>query len=238
MAVKDPGADVSGDSNPDKGGAVEVTRDEAISETYWDADAKNYKFGDMGAALTEYGTMKTAADERAKLIPGKAEEYKFDLPADFKMPDGKQWVADPKDPMVSGFAALAHELKLTQPELQKIALFKANLDKAEIERQATFMADQTKALGEKAAERRKAITTWMGPNLSKDQAAIASTLLDYEHGVTFMEKIMDMVKGAQLRANSGHQPDPHADRKEQADRIGKEPMGRKLLDQANAEARK
>ncbi len=98
---------------------VAAQRPDYIPETIWDGE-KNAPKIDLAATLTEFGTLKEQATARAALIPAKPEEYKFDLPQDFEMPQGYTWKQDPNDPVITGFRELATELKLTQPEVQRL----------------------------------------------------------------------------------------------------------------------
>lgn len=185
---------------------VAAQRPDYIPETIWDGE-KNAPKIDLGATLTEYGTLKEQADARAALIPAKPEEYKFDLPADFEMPEGYTWKQDPKDPVIAGFRELATELKLTQPEVQRLATFEAKRQAAEIANQKAFDAEQTKALGENAEARRKAATDWITANTTPERAAVLKTLTHYALGVEAIEDIIAKGVGVTLRGDvPGDQP--------------------------------
>lgn len=214
------------------GGAAAVTRPDYIPETIWDGE-KNAPKIDLASTLSEYDALKAQTTERAAQIPTTPEGYKFELPEGFELPGGYKWQADPKDPIVSGFRQLAADLKLTQPEVQKLVAFEAIRQAEQIKSRADFATEQTKALGEKAGERRAAASTYIDSIFKKDdpQSAILKTLLDYAPGVEALEAIIAK-SGIQTRGNSSIvTEDKNA---ANAAIVGTEGAGRKLLSIANA----
>lgn len=182
---------------------VAAQRPDYIPETIWDGE-KNAPKIDLAATLTEYGTLKEQADARAALIPAKPEEYKFDLPNDFEMPQGYSWKQDANDPVISGFRELATELKLTQPEVQRLVSFEAKRQAAEIANQQAFDAEQTKALGEKAEDRRKAASEWLTANTTPERAAALKSVLITALGVEAIEDLIAKGIGVNTRGNPDH----------------------------------
>lgn len=206
-----------------------ITRPDSIPETFWDTDKNSAKFDDIGAALTERETLKTAADARAKLIPAKPDDYKFDLPEGFKMPDGYQWSADAKEPLVAGFRTLAAELSLTQPEVQKLVAFEATRQANEITGRKAFEAEQTKALGANADQRRQAAGDWIDAKVTDPgRAKVLKTMLTYAQGV---EAIEDLISNANVgtRGNAGDSKEGDAKTAALIDNIGKPGGAMKLL---------
>lgn len=176
-------------------------RPEYIPETVWDSE-KNAPKIDLAATLTEYGTLKEQADARAALIPAKPEDIKFDLPSDFEMPQGYTWKQDANDPIITGFRELATELKLTQPEVQRLVAFEARRQSAEIANQQKFDSEQTKALGEKADDRRKAASDWLTANTTPERAAALKSVLITALGVEAVEDLIAKGIGVNTRGNS------------------------------------
>ena len=217
MADEPAGGD--NQQQPDNGGAA-FERHQAIPETFV-KDGKEYDYEAIGGALTEAQTLKAAADERAKLIPAKAEDYQFAVPKDFKLPEGYKWTADANDPTVAGFRTLASELKLTQPEVEKLVAFEATRQANEITAQKAFDAEQTKALGANAEQRRKAASDWIdGVVKNKEAAAVVKTMLTYALGVEGIESIID---GSKVAPRGGAGADEQGDGKKAAlkDQVGK-----------------
>ena len=217
---------------PAAGDVPAVTRPEFIPETIWDSE-KNAPKIDLAATLTEHDTMKAAAAERAAKIPAKPDDYKFDLPKDFEIPAGMTWKADPAEPLVAAFRDYAVENKLTQDEVQGVVkLFAAN-QVQELKAREAFDAEQTKALGANAEQRRGAVTTWMKGALNPQQASILSTLLPYKDGVEALEAVMKKAGSLDTRGNGGEsdQPDKNT---ELAENVGKKGGAMALLRAGNA----
>lgn len=190
---------------PDASG-VAGTRPEGLADSYWDATANAPKFTDITkdlGELTGLREFKTAADTRAAAVPATADDYKLELPEGFKIPEGLKFAPDAKDPLVVGSRTLAKELGLDQPAYSKMVGFYGqtilNAQQAEQAASVALEVEQTKALGEKASERREAAKTWMTANLSKDQATVLESMLTYKVGVEAIEAIVAQVNGAKLR---------------------------------------
>lgn len=228
--------DTAGGNQPDP--AAVVARPDWLPETIWDGE-KNAPKIDLAASLTELDTLrplKTAADERAAKIPGKPEDYKFELPADFQLPEGTKFEARADDPLVQAVREYAVANRLTQDELGGLvttyAKVKAAEIKAETENQAKFAAEQTAALGANAEARRTAAKTWIDANLSKEEASVYATLLDLKVGVEAVEKIIAKASGTVVRGQPGAtKENPN---KNLADKIGT--PGHKAMDTFNAAA--
>lgn len=214
------------------GDAPVVTRPEYVPETIWDSE-KNAPKIDLAATLTEYDTLKASTAERAKLIPASPDEYKFDLPEGFELPAGYTWKADPKDPVVAGFRELATELKMTQPEVQRLVAFEAKRQVEGMKAQQDFDAEQTKQLGANADQRRTAAKTWLNATVTPAQAQVLSTLLDYKDGVEALETVMAKAGGINPRGDAGDGT-PINKNAEAAELVGKPGGAMALLRQGNA----
>lgn len=213
-------------------GAGAVIRPDSIPETFWDGEKNTPKFDDIGAALTERETLRTAAEERAKQIPAKPEDYKFDLTDDFQMPEGFRWKADAKEPIVAAFQTFAVENKLTQPEVTGLVKIFAANQVEQIKAQQAFDAEQTKQLGDKAADRRAAAKRVIAANFKGSQAELLGSLLTFKDGVELVEALQAKLSGVEARGGSGDSK-PENLNADLSEQIGKVPMGRKLLDMAN-----
>lgn len=214
-----------------------AARPDYIPETIWDGE-KNAPKIDLAATLAEHSAFKTASDDRAAKIPATPDAYSFDLPKDFELPGGYKWEADPKDPLVVAVKAFAVENKLTQDEVGGLVKMYAGNEAAKIKAQAEFAAEQTKALGEKAGDRRAAVTTFIDGLFAKGdpKGAMLKTMVDFAPGVEAMEALIGKMNGVKLPGNPGA-GDPPNQNAELADNIGKVPMGKKLLDLANSQSK-
>lgn len=229
----------AGDGN-DGGAITEIVRPDALPESYWDTDAKAPKFDVLGKDLTELGTLRTERDTRVAAIP-KDGKYAFDLPADYKVPEGMKWTVDENDPLAKGALAFAKEQGLTQPQFAAMARMWADIQvgelaaiKTEQTKAAEAAAAETKALGENAEGRRAAIKTWLGSDAvkaSKEESALATQLLGSRHGVALFERMMTALAGVKTSGN----PNNGAGETKAEQLAGK--SGIELLRAANAETR-
>jgi hypothetical protein len=200
-------------------GAAAVERHQAIPENYFKAES-GYDYDAIGSALGEAATLKAAAEDRAKQIPAKPDDYKFELPRGFELPGGYKWEANPTDPVVAGFRTLASDLKLTQPEVQKLVAFEATRQANEIKAQGAFDAEQTKALGANAEQRRTDLKGRIAASTTPERAAVLNAMLKYAGGVEALEDIFSKA-GIAPRGNAGDQQ--HGDAKKAAliEQVGK-----------------
>lgn len=122
-----------------------------LPDTYFGEDG-SLKAQDLTAHLTEYGTLKQQATERAALIPADGA-YSFDLPKDFASPAGQDWKPDAT--FTAEISALAKEQGLTQADVSKLTAAyathltrkaQADADAAKADDDAEI-ADATKVLG-------------------------------------------------------------------------------------------
>lgn len=204
-----PAPPANGDPAPIVTAPVAAQRPDYIPETIWDGE-KNAPKIDLAATLTEYGTLKTAADARAAGIPAEGA-YKFDLPEGFELPEGFQWKAGADEPLVKAVGEYAKTNNLTQAEVSGLVGVYAASQKAEIANQKAFDADQTKALGENAEGRRKAASDWITANTTPDRAAVLKTMLHYAQGVEAIEDII--AKGVGVTPRGPVSGDPPADQR-------------------------
>jgi hypothetical protein len=94
--------------------ATEAVRPDYVSEEFWDAEAKTVKVDTLAAKFKELNDARTAEEARRATLPKAANEYKVELPQDFKLPDG--WQIDAKDPSWGAFAEFAHAKGLSQED--------------------------------------------------------------------------------------------------------------------------
>lgn len=192
-------------SNDSQGGnPAEVARPESLPEVYWDETTKAPKFDVLGKDLTELSTIKTERDARLAEIP-KDGKYAFDLPADFPIPEGMKWSADPNDPLAKGALEYAKAQGLTQPQFTALSAMWAQIQLGEHKAQTEWLSKETKALGTGAETRRAELKTWLGgkevAGLSKDHQTALLPLLDSKVGVEALETIKKIVSGVQTRGN-------------------------------------
>jgi hypothetical protein len=209
---------------------------EYIPETIWDGE-KNAPKIDLAADPDRTRSFQDPGRRARREDPGRPDAYSFDLPKDFELPGGYKWEADPKDPLVAGVKEFAATNKLTQDEVGGLVKLYAPPGQPD-QGASRFVQEQTKALGEKATERRAAVNTFIDGMFKKDdpKGAMLKTMLDYAPGVEAMEALIAKAGGVQPRGNPGGADQPNQNA-EMAEQIGKVPMGKKLLDLANSQSK-
>jgi hypothetical protein len=165
----------------DNGGtpAADVVSFADLKTTVGDAyfTDKGFDADGLKANLTELTTLKTAAAERAAAIPADGK-YLFDLPQDFKVPEGYRWTPDEK--FTAQISALAKAEGLTQGQLSKLTVAYAQQDLAKKSAAAAAAkadddaveAEAKQLLGENYLDRtanvRQAMQGIFGPELARD----------------------------------------------------------------------
>jgi hypothetical protein len=181
-----------------------ASRPDYIPEPLWDAE-KNAPKADFAKDYAELTALRTERETRAKDIPENGA-YKFDLPQDFKLPDGVTYQAPAaSDPEVTAFFGLGKELGLTQSQMTRLLGFEAQRRLAAFQNgqnaEAT-RATEMKALGDNAGARVEAAARWLNANLSEAEAKTLSFATNMKDGVTAIEKIIEATKGVPMRGQS------------------------------------
>lgn len=210
--------------NNDAAGAdQQVTKPEGLPDSYWNAEANAPNFESITKDLSEVPALrdfKAAKDAAEAAIP-KPEEYKFDLPEGVQVPEGMKWEVDLTDPLAKGILEVAAKHRWTQDQLSSVVALWAGHQAKAMEADRAAVAEETKALGEKAEDRRNAVSTFLSANLGKDHVEALKPLLDYRVGVEAFEALMEKVKGQQIAGlPSGAKPNPNA---ALAEKVGKVP---------------
>lgn len=215
------------ENNGEGSGGAEVARPDWLPESAWNAEGKTYNPDALKTDYAELATLregKTAAETRAASLPKTPADYKIELPDGFKVPDGKKFQPDDKDPMVAVARDIAKEYGLDQTQFRgmvgKYAQMVLDGEAAQAKADKDFLDNETKALGEKADARRTAIKTWMGGNLTQEQAAALEPLVDLKVGVEAFESIMAAITGTTTRGNSNNETNTEANA-EHAELVGK-----------------
>lgn len=117
------GADGGGNAVPDVIPLADLKS--TVGDTYFTDKGLNAEA--LKSSLTEYGTLKQQATERAAGIPQDGK-YSFDLPKEFEVPEGYKWNPDPA--FTAKVAELAKAEGLTQGQLSKLTAAYAQQDLA------------------------------------------------------------------------------------------------------------
>lgn len=186
----------NGDGN---GAGDKLVRPDYIPENWWDVD-KGFKADDLNA-LTAF---KAEHDANMAQVPEKADGYKVELPAEFKLPDGfklddGQSVADlidPADERIVAARDFAHANNMSQSQFSELIAFGVQMDIAEQTRMNEAVSKQIEKLGPKAQERVGAVKTWIGAKLPAAQAESLASMMFTATQIEAFETLMRLNRGA------------------------------------------
>ncbi len=121
--------------------------------------------------------------------PQKAEDYKLELPADFKMPAGVEFKLDAANPALGQLRDVAHKHGLTQDAVNEIIGVYAGNEVGNQAAITTAKNAEIAKLGPTAPARVDAVTQWMaGMDASPDKGdakALAGMLVTARHVEAF-----------------------------------------------------
>lgn len=161
------------------------TRPEGLPDEFWDATG-GVKTGDLWNAFQD---LKGKHDELTADVPAEAKDYALDL-AGVEVPEGFKLDIDETDPFVAAARAAAVEGKVTKAGWNGMVKAYAA---AQIEDQkaatAEYAAEKAK-LGDTADGRIKAVTDWLGANLTGEQAKALAGVTYSAAIVQALEKII------------------------------------------------
>jgi hypothetical protein len=106
-------------SNQPDPAAAASTRPDGIPESYWDSTTNALKV-DQTALIKdlkerdELKAFKATEDSRKLTLPQKPEDFKLDLPKDFKAPEGMTFEFNKTDPILTEFQKIAHARGMDQ----------------------------------------------------------------------------------------------------------------------------
>jgi hypothetical protein len=176
-----------------------ATRPEGIPDSYWDATTNALKVDPAALAKDlkerdELKTFKAADDVRRGSLPQKADDYKLELPADFKPPAGVEFKLDTANPALASLKAVAHKHGLTQAAVNELLGVYAGNEVGSQAAIATARAAEIAKLGTTAPARVDAVTNWLsGMDTSPDKGdakALAGMLVTARHVEAF-ERIIN-----------------------------------------------
>lgn len=138
---------------------------EGLDARFWDQTTGSVNFPDLTKSFGELTAFKQAADERAAAVP---QDYKPDLPGDFKLPEGFEFSVDANRAALPKLKEWAKEAGLTQEAFSKLMAIKAEDDLVLDEAERTHFAGEQKKLGENYDARAKAVDSFLKANLSTE----------------------------------------------------------------------
>lgn len=134
---------------------------------------------------------RAAEESRLLALPKSPDEYKLDLPKEWKAPEGVEFQLDANDPLFKQARDFAHRNKLSQDEFSAGIALLASSKVADAATIKTAREAEIAKLGTNGPARVTAITTWMD---AKGYGALKPMLVTADMVSTF-EKLMRDTQG-------------------------------------------
>lgn len=186
-------------SSPDGTTSTPAERPEGIPDSYWDPEAKSLKVDAAALAKDlkerdELKTFKAAEDVRRGSLPQKADDYKLELPADFKPPAGIDYKLDAANPALGQLKAVALKHGMSQAAVSELLGVYAGNEVGTQAAIASARAAEVAKLGTTAPARVDGVINWLtGMDASPDKGdakALAGMLVTARHVEAF-ERIIN-----------------------------------------------
>lgn len=178
-----------------------------VPEAFWDATKNEVKGKEFGEHFNQL-TARIAADDVAKLSrPQKPEEYKLELPKEFKPPEGVEFKFRDGDPLLAQARSMAHEMGISQDNFSKLLGLYAGAQVADQQNISTARNAEIAKLGTTGPARVTAVNTWldaMGVSGLKARMWTAADVQMFEGLITRFSN----QGGGQFRGTGREPPEP------------------------------
>jgi hypothetical protein len=190
-----------------------------LADRWWDAEKNTLKVdpADLIARDREYDELKTfkaAEDVKAASRPQKADDYKLELPADFKPPAGVEYKLDAANPALNQLRSVAHKHGLTQDAVNELIGVYAGHEVGTQAAIANARAAEIAKLGTSAPARVDAVINWLsGMDASADKGdakALAGMLVTARHVEAFERIITKLTTQGSASFTQSHRSAPDA----------------------------
>lgn len=193
-------------NSPPSAAPAKPERPSWVSDAHWDAE-KGIK-PEFGEHYKQLATFKAAEDSRRLTLPQKPEDYPFELPNDFKPPQGVEFKLDQNDPLVAEARKFALESGLSKEQFQKMLTLHAGSEITRQQMLKTAVDGEIAKLGAAATARVTAVQNFLTAQLGEPMAKHMATMLVTAQHVEGFEKIMAAFRnqGAATFSNTGREP--------------------------------
>lgn len=204
-----------------------------IPETHWDAQGGKVKDEAAFAKfINDHVAFKAADDSRRLTLPAKPEDYKLELPKDFKAPQGIEFKLNDQDPLLPQARAFAHKYGLPQEAFQDLLSLDAASKIGSQQNIDTAKAAEVAKLGVNGTARKTAVDTWLKAELGDDLGAEMSRFTFTAKQIEGIEKLM-----AKARTQGGTGPGvPHREPPDAPGKVSDEEYGRMSFTERQAYA--
>jgi hypothetical protein len=181
-------------------------RPDYIPEDHWDPAANKVK-DTFAAHINELKSFRAAEDSRRLALPQKPEDFKIELPGDFKPPEGVKFEFKADDPLLAQARTMAKDMGLSQENFSKLlGLYAGSQVSSQQAIKAARDAEIGK-LGTTGPARIDALTTFFKAQLGDAEGAQFLSRVFTAKDVEIAEKIVAKISGTRsFNANGGREP--------------------------------
>jgi len=175
-----------------------------LPETFADGPA-------FRASYDELAAFKAADSVRRSTLPPSPNDYKAELPADFKVPDGVTFQFNAADPLLAQAQAVAHQAGLSQEQFSQLLGIYAGGQVSSQQQIQTARNAEIAKLGAAGPARVDALTTFFRAYLGEADGNAVMARAFTAADVQRLEKMVSKITGqggAQFRANGREPPQP------------------------------
>lgn len=192
-------------------------RPDGIPDSYWDSATNAIKVDPVALAKDlkerdELKTFKAAEDVKAASRPQKPEDYKLELPADFKPPAGIDYKLDTANPAMGNIRSWAHKHGVSQDAVNEVLGIYAGNEVGTQQGIATARAAEIAKLGTTAPARVDNVINWLtGMDSSADKGdakALAGMLVTARHVEAFERIINRLTTQGAASFSQSHRSGP------------------------------
>jgi hypothetical protein len=161
------------------------------------------------AGYDELAAFKASQDVRRSTLPPSPNDYKAELPADFKIPDGIKYEFNGSDPLLAQAQAVAHEAGLSQEQFSKLLALYAGGQVSSQQQIQTARNAEIQKLGATGPSRIDALTTFFRAYLGEADGNAVMARAFTAADVQRLEKLVGKITsqgGAPFRGNGREPP--------------------------------
>ena len=171
-----------------------AVKPDQLPESFWDKDRREPRWGDLNKHLEDSAKFKADIEAARGETPAKAEDYKAELPKEFKLPEGLAELPpgtefNQNDPRLAILRKIANETGMSQKQFSAVL----QMDAIQQSIAVTGRLARDKALGENAAARIGELDTWFKASFDDPTAKQLSAVLytpEIVKGIEAMKKAL------------------------------------------------
>jgi hypothetical protein len=161
--------------------AAAVERPAYVPEKYWDSAKNEVRADDFSKDYNDLSAFKAEQEIKKSLLPKTADEYKVELPKDFKAPEGVNFEFNKDDPLLAHARTLAHQRGIDQDTFSNILGVYAANEIARASQLNTSRAAELQKLGATADQRIGNVETWLSGRVGDKAAPLVAQLKAFPH---------------------------------------------------------